>query len=249
MPLSVMLSRGPNGRLGQLDVHHMPPSRGELDRAVEQVAARLEQERAVALDRLHRIERGRSSWIERRSASGSLQLAQFADERAHVDGAEARRGASARRSRRCAASRGKRSRRESVSVRACSTYAVDVGVVERAGALGDAREQRADMRERRAQVVGDAVGCALHFVHQTLDFVQHVIDELREHVELVAVAHGQPLIQVALRDLQRDAANRAHAAHLPQAQQKAARDADRQAVDARADERVNHRLANPQQRA
>ena len=56
-------------------------------------------------------------------------------------------------------------------------------------------------RDRRAQVVGDAVGHLAHPIHQPRDAVQHVVDRLGQPIELVAAAaQPHPAAQIALRD-------------------------------------------------
>ncbi len=44
------------------------------------------------------------------------------------------------------------------------------------------------MRERRAQIVRDAVACTLHFVHETFDFRKHMVHQMREHIHFIASA-------------------------------------------------------------
>ncbi len=119
-------------------------------------------------------------------------------------------------------------------------------VVERVRTLRRVREQRMHVRERRAQIVRDAVAYALHPVHQTFDLLEHVIDEVRQHVDLVAPADGQALPEIALRDALRDVADRLEPAHLPHAQSESARDAGHEAQNAAADQCVDDRLANAQ---
>ncbi len=102
------------------------------------------------------------------------------------------------------------------------------------------------MGERRAQIVGNAVAGALHFVHQTLDFRQHVIDQMREHVDFIAPANRQALAEIALGNALGDPPDRFQAAHLPHAQGEAAHHARHEAKNPAADQGVDDGLANPQ---
>src|ERR1700722_17202518 len=89
----------------------------------------------------------------------------------------------------------------------------------------DAFEQRANVGERRSQVVSDTVACPFNLVHQTLDFLQHVIDEMREHVQFVAPTSRQALGKMALRNALNYTADLRYAAHLTHAQSERRRQA------------------------
>src|ERR1700677_3950348 len=89
----------------------------------------------------------------------------------------------------------------------------------------DACEQPANVGERRSQVVSDTVACRFNLVHQTLDFLQHVIDEMREHVHLVAPANRQALGQIALRNALSHTADLRNAALLTHANSEGPRQA------------------------
>src|ERR1700686_622860 len=122
----------------------------------------------------------------------------------------------------------------------------DTVVLDDVHAFGNVRQQGANMRGRRTQVVRDTVACALDFRHQPFDLLEHVIHQMREHIELVAPAYGQAPVQIALGDAQGDVADVAHSPHLPQIKQQAAGYAHKQAEQTAANERVDHRLANMQ---
>src|SRR5476651_970942 len=122
----------------------------------------------------------------------------------------------------------------------------DAVVLDHVHAFGHVGKQGANMRGRGPQIMGYSVTCALDLRHQPFDFLEHVIHEMREHIQLVAAADRQTPVQVTLCDPQGYVANIAHTPHLPQVQQQATDYAHQQAKQAPANQRVDHRLSNMQ---
>src|SRR5471032_712834 len=122
----------------------------------------------------------------------------------------------------------------------------DAVVLDRVHAFGHVGKQGANMRGRGPQIMGYSVTCALDLRHQPFDFLEHVIHEMREHIQLVAAADRQTPVQVTLCDPQGYVTNIAHTPHLPQVEQQATGYAHNQAEQAPANQRVDHRLANSQ---
>ena len=60
----------------------------------------------------------------------------------------------------------------------------------------------AQARQGRLEIVGDVVGHLLHAAHQFADAVEHVVEVLREAVELVAGSGDlQPAAEIARHDV------------------------------------------------
>ena len=96
---------------------------------------------------------------------------------------------------------------------------------------GELFEPRAQLRQRRAQIMRDGVRYVAHAVHQQLDLVEHAVDGARQRVELIIVQMSrQPVLQVAVddgRDGPADAVD-------PRHERAAGDEADQQAGDATA---------------
>src|SRR3984893_16599528 len=223
---------------------HLPAVGRELDRVVEQIAERLEQQRAVAVHRRHLIDSHRPANSPVRGGR-CISVGAFMNQ-----GRETHRRKPAAPFQ-CTNLRNTEHRTETIEQhigfdsRALDHWR-DTVVLDDVHAFGDVRQQGADMRGRRTQVVRDTVACALDFRHQPFYFLEHVIHQMREHIELVAPAYGQAPVKLALGDAQGDVADVAHSPHLPEIKQQATGYAHEQAEQTAANERIDHRLANMQ---
>src|SRR5581483_10463819 len=157
---------------------HATGGRRELDRVVDEVADRLEQKRRIRVERRQRggFERERDALFFRERC---VELVHALERLAGVDAVEARMTAQVFELRKA------QQRAEAVEQR----VGIDDAALDELGAsifrtasLLQSMELRTQPRERRAQIVRDVVGDAFHLAEQSLDFVEHAVDDAGEHV-------------------------------------------------------------------